>query len=404
MNKVKYLLLLILSWGLRWAEAHSLPNSQANLLVNERRVIIQFQTPLEILELATKQSINLAQSSTIDNLKNYYLRHISVRDSLHSTWKISVGKIFTQATLDSTFGNVQEVVAEIFLEPSNRNSLRNFVLSCDLIIHQIPNQSILFSIKQDWQNGIAGDNFKQVGVIALDIPTWKVLPLHIRLENGNAWKGFKNMMTLGMKHIKEGTDHLLFLLVLLLPAMLLVNQTPLNKKSWGGFGGIKYSFWHLFKIVSAFTIGHSVTLLIGALGWVKLPSQPIEVLIAISILISAFHAIRPLFPEKEPYVAAGFGLVHGLAFANILTALQLSTTEMALSILGFNIGIEAMQLFIIALIVPWLILLSRTSFYSMVRIGGAIFSIIVALAWTIERVSGTPNAITTLMQNLSSSF
>ena len=110
----------------------------------------------------------------------------------------------------------------------------------------------------------------------------------------------------------------LFLLVLLLAAPLLIN----NKK-WGNFGGIKYSLIRLIKIITAFTIGHSITLLLGAINWINVPTQPIEILIAFSILISAIHAIYPIFPQKEAYIAAGFGLIHGLAFATTLSDLNL---------------------------------------------------------------------------------
>lgn len=204
------------------------------------------------------------------------------------------------------------------------------------------------------------------------------------------------MVRLGMQHIHEGTDHLLFLLVLLLPATLLVNG-----KSWGDFGGTHYSIARLLKIVTAFTVGHSITLLVGALGWLHLPQQPVEILIAVSILISAVHAIRPVFPGKEMYVAAGFGLVHGLAFATVLSDLNLNAGAMALSILGFNIGIELMQLFVIALVVPWLILLSQTAFYKWIRIAGAVFAAVAAVAWIAERVSGNSNAIAGFIQNIA---
>ncbi|RZK63066.1 MAG: HupE/UreJ family protein [Hymenobacter sp.] len=116
--------------------------------------------------------------------------------------------------------------------------------------------------------------------------------------------------------------------------------------------------WRL-RIVTAFTLGHSRTLLLGALGWVHLPSQPVEVLIAGASLVSAVHAWRPVFPGREGWVAAGFGLVHGLAFASKLAGLHLDAGRLGLSILGFNLGIELMQLFVLALTVPWLLLLSR---------------------------------------------
>lgn len=162
--------------------------------------------------------------------------------------------------------------------------------------------------------------------------------------------------------------------MLLLPATLLVNG-----KEWSGFGGTKYSIARLLKIVPAFTFGHSITLLIGALGWLELPQQAVEVLIAVSILISVVHAIRPIFPGKEMYVAAGFGLVHGLAFATVLSNLNLNAAPMALSILGFNVGIELMQFFVIAVTVPWLILLSLTAFYKWFRIAGAALAAVAAV-------------------------
>jgi hypothetical protein len=189
------------------------------------------------------------------------------------------------------------------------------------------------------------------------------------------------MVGLGIQHIAEGTDHLLFLLVLLLPAPLLVRQ-----KRWDTYGGMKYSIIRLLKIVTAFTIGHSITLVAGASGWLRLPGQPIEVLIAISILVSAIHALRPIFSGKEAYVAAGFGLIHGMAFAGTLANLDLDTARMGLSILGFNIGIELMQLFVIAITAPWLILLSRTARYTPIRITGAILAAIAASVWVIQRV------------------
>ena len=201
------------------------------------------------------------------------------------------------------------------------------------------------------------------------------------------------MVGLGMEHIKTGTDHLLFLLVLLLPSTLVVKS-----KRWAEFGGVKYSLKRLLKIVTAFTVGHSLTLLLGATGVFVPPSQIIEVLIAVSILVSAIHALTPIFPGKEYYVSGGFGLIHGMAFASVLYNMQLHGKILILSILGFNIGIEMMQLFIVALIIPWLILLSRGKFYSIIRITGAIVAIIASVAWIIERISCRPNVVSTNLQ------
>ena len=387
-NKIIGLSVLLFFLGKGSAVAHALPDSKAQLIVETEQILIKFSTPLEIVETAYKKSISLQSAMELNNLKQYYLKHILVTDSLRSSWKISVGAILINDKQDPIVGKYKQVIASIYLKPSNINSLRNFDLSCDIIIHQIPTQSILFSVDQDWQKGIASENSKQIGIIAFDNQMGIVRPLKIQLGHATWFTGFKSMVALGMQHIKAGTDHLLFLLVLLLPATLVI-----NRKKWGGFGGVKYSIVGLLKIVTAFTIGHSVTLLIGALGWLHLPSQLVEVLIAFSILISAIHAIYPLFPGREVYVAAGFGLVHGLAFASILVNLNLDTNALVLSILGFNIGIELMQLFVIGITVPWIILLSQSSTYKYMRNLLAVLAAIAAVAWIAERITGHSNWI-----------
>src|SRR6201999_1656522 len=87
---------------------------------------------------------------------------------------------------------------------------------------------------------------------------------------------------------------------------------------WRGRATMRRSLVHILGIVTAFTLGHSLTLALSGFGLVRLPSRPVEVLIAISILVSAIHAMRPLFPGREALIAASFGLVHGLAFASAL--------------------------------------------------------------------------------------
>ncbi len=384
------MLALILTFGR--VEAHTLPQCKAQLVVNNQNVLIHFKSPVEILELAYKSIINLRSQSSVDSLKNYVLSHLSISDTLKSKWNVSIGHIFIQETTDAAIGNFPEINIDIYLTPSNPISLKDFVMNCDLVIHQIPTQSLIFSVEQDWENGIIQDNTKQIGVISLDIPSGKIYPFPIKLEEGTWFKGFKNMVSLGVSHIWRGTDHILFILTLLLPAMLLA-----ERKRWTEFMGTKNSLLNLLKIITAFTIGHSLTLLLGSVQWINLPTKPIEIFIALTILISAFHAFRPIYPKKEILIAGCFGLIHGLAFAETLTNLQLSTKQMFLSILGFNVGIELMQLVFILLVFPILILLNKTRYYAQIRQIGAIMMMIFALAWMMERIQDKPNFITELI-------
>jgi hypothetical protein len=206
------------------------------------------------------------------------------------------------------------------------------------------------------------------------------------------WNGLQlsSLFHLGMRHIAEGTDHLLFLLVLLLSAPLLAVGSR-----WAAPVTVRQSLLHILGIVTAFTIGHSLTLTLAAMNFVHVPGRPVEVLIAVSILVSAVHALRPIFPGNEAWIAAFFGLIHGLAFASTLDRLGLFRWDRVAGILSFNLGIETMQLLVVALVLPSLLLMSRTSAYATFRIAGAAFACIASAMWIAERVFGVQTHVDT---------
>jgi hypothetical protein len=208
--------------------------------------------------------------------------------------------------------------------------------------------------------------------------------------------GFASKFRLGIRHIAEGTDHLLFLLALLLPAPLLAIGSR-----WVGFAGARHSLLQILRVVTAFSIGHSITLAIAALGLVRVSSRPIEVLIAFSILVSAAHAVRPLFPRREAVIAAFFGLIHGLAFATTLGELGLDRWQRVASILGFNLGIETTQLMVVAATMPSLVLLSRTRAYSGLRIVGALFAGCASVGWIVERLLNVHSSVDVIVDGVA---
>jgi len=172
-------------------------------------------------------------------------------------------------------------------------------------------------------------------------------------------------------------------------------------RRWAGFAGLCHSLRRIFKIVTAFTVGHSITLALAGLGLVRVPSRPVEVLIAASILISAAHALRPIFPGREAGIAAFFGLIHGLAFAAMLEQLGLGRWERVASILAFNLGIETMQLIVVAATMPSLLLLSRMRAYSAIRIGGALFAGLASAGWIAERLVGVHSSVDFVMDRVA---
>ena len=393
-------LLWLLSVGLPLAApAHPMPTSAVLLTVHAARIDAEVQIPLNELQAAWGHAVNDSSAGLVARLgpalRAYLAQHMRPTTPDGQPWMVTVGALAVHETQSPLSGPYRELTAQVQLTPPAGADVRQFRLAYDAVLHQVVTHKILVAVRQDWARGQVADTAAvPVGVIELDVRNNVIPPLPVRLAAGSAWTGFGAMVRLGMQHIAEGTDHLLFLLVLLLPAPLLVHGGR-----WGRFGGVRYSLRRLLLIVTAFTVGHSLTLLLGALGWVRLPGQPVEVLIAVSILVSAAHAVRPLFPGREAWVAAGFGLVHGLAFASTLVNLRLDAGPLALSLLGFNLGIELLQLLVIALTIPWLLLLSRTPAYPAVRVGGALLAALAALAWIIERTLLTTTPFSTFIEH-----
>jgi hypothetical protein len=384
------------------AQAHPMPNSVVLLDLHPGGVGAEIQLPLTELQAAFGHEAALHPETLVarfgPELRAYIAQHVRPVSPEGQRWGVAVRDLRVQAAEQTATGPYQELTAQLWLTPPAGATARTFTFDYDVIVHQVVTHVVLVSVRRDWEQGRVGAEAPmEVGVIRLDVRNNVVPALFISQTGGGWWAGFKGMVALGGRHIAEGTDHLLFLLVLLLPAPLLLTKG----RRWGRFGGVRYGLMQLLKVVTAFTLGHSMTLLAGALGWLRLPGQPVEILIAVSILVSARHALRPLFPGREAWVAAGFGLVHGLAFASTLAELQLPAGPMALSILGFNIGIELMQLFVIALTVPWLLLLSQTPGYGAVRVGGAVLAAVAALAWIAERISTQTNPLSALVARVA---
>lgn len=193
---------------------------------------------------------------------------------------------------------------------------------------------------------------------------------------------FLEFLREGISHIWTGYDHILFLFALLLPAVL-----HREAGRWQPAPRFKPALMSVVKIVTAFTLAHSLTLSLATLQVVKLPSRLTESAIAASVVLAASNNLLPLVRDRGWIVAFVFGLVHGFGFANALSDLGLAHGTLALTLLGFNLGVEIGQLAIVAVFLPVAFLLRRTKFYewSLLRVGSA-FIIVIAGIWLAERV------------------
>ena len=186
----------------------------------------------------------------------------------------------------------------------------------------------------------------------------------------------------GVWHIWIGFDHILFLLSLLLPAVLLWQQGR-----WQAADRFGQAFWEVAKVVTAFTLAHSITLTLASLGIVSLPSRWVESAIALSVLLAALNNLRPLFLGRRWTVAFGFGLIHGFGFASVLTELGLPKDTLALALVGFNLGVEGGQLAIVAAFLPLAYGLRRGWIYQrLILRGGSMLIAMISAVWLVERV------------------
>ncbi len=163
----------------------------------------------------------------------------------------------------------------------------------------------------------------------------------------------------GLWHVLIGYDHVAFLLLLLLPSVLRGSSS-----GWTAAKSGREVARDLVKIVTAFTIAHSVTLGLAATDTLRVPVQPIEVAIAGSIVVAGLLNLFPAASRWRLRLAFGFGFMHGFGFANALQEIGAGGSRLAPMLAGFNLGVEVAQLLIVAVTLPILWLLSRTSQYA----------------------------------------
>lgn len=187
------------------------------------------------------------------------------------------------------------------------------------------------------------------------------------------------MISQGILHLLTGFDHLAFLLVALLAVV--------RKRDGNDPRPLHTAMLESLKVVTAFTVAHSITLTLSALGVVMLASQPVEASIAATVAITALSGFwKPTRFHGWP-LAFAFGLVHGFGFAGALSGL-IGGEAHAAAIGSFNLGIELAQVGVALLLVPVLYLLTRRAALERIAVP-AISGVVavVALGWFVERIA-----------------
>ena len=205
-------------------------------------------------------------------------------------------------------------------------------------------------------------------------------------DSGGPLAQFAAYVHEGVWHIWLGFDHILFLLSLLLPAVLVRRDGR-----WQPKDSFRGAFIEVAKVVTAFTLAHSITLSLAALGVVSLPSRWVESAIALSVVLAALNNLFPVVSHGRWMAAFAFGLLHGFGFAGALRDLGLPSSSLALSLAGFNVGVELGQLAIVAAFLPVAFWLRRTwSYRRLVLAGGSTAIAAIAVVWFAERALDVP--------------
>ena len=208
----------------------------------------------------------------------------------------------------------------------------------------------------------------------------------LNLDSPDRVGQFRAFVDEGIWHIWTGYDHILFLLTLLIPAVVVYRD-----RHWKPRASLHDSLLDVLKVVTAFTLAHSLTLTLAVNGFVSLPSRLVEAGIALTVLLGALNNLFPMVRERRWAVAFAFGLIHGLGFASVLADLGLRSWNLVLALVGFNAGVEVGQLAIVLVFVPLAYALRGTRFYRHAFMpGGAVAIGCIATYWLAIRSIGAP--------------
>jgi hypothetical protein len=219
---------------------------------------------------------------------------------------------------------------------------------------------------------VGGDN-QRLTVLSAEQPR-----LDLSVDADSRLTRASNFLWQGMLHLWFGYDHMLFLLTLMLAAI--------------GFGGQRARaplvtlMRDLLWIVTAFTVGHSLTLMVAALGWWQPPLRLVEAMIALSVSIAALNVLYPFMGRHTYRLALTFGLIHGFGFASVLGDLLGDSRIPLLELISFNVGLELAQLCVVLVLLPLLWRAAARPAWQLWMVPLACTGILVTgLLWTIER-------------------
>ncbi len=387
-NFLTLLLFLGLSFlSINTLQAHKPENALIYLRVYEQENI-EGNFHINVLDINKALGINLDKHPSLTEIEPHL-------DKIKEYLKKNAFFSYQNIEYEIVFNNDNEILWVPFADfisigfyLKESHNVPDFLdITYKVFIEQNPKHVNLLAMEYNWKAGLIHNE----SLIALDFDK-NNLTKTLSLKDGSLWTGFVAMIRQGIHHIWIGLDHILFILALILPAVVRRKEIATtggtiksSLSNWSPVERFKPAFIYIVKIITFFTIAHTITLSLASLQIINLPSRIVESLIAFSIGLAAYHNIKPIFKGKDWLIAFIFGLFHGFGFATVLGELGFKGENLSLSLLGFNIGVEIGQLVIIAAIFPILYLFRKLKLYPKFLVYLSILLIIISLYWLIER-------------------
>ena len=267
--------------------------------------------------------------------------------------------------------NREQNVVRLQLVSNCPTAPTRLAVRCDFMFAIDPTHRAYFSVEDA--------RVTSVGVLRNDLraATFDVKQFHF-------WAVLFEFVREGVWHIWSGVDHMLFLLALLLPA-------PLARSGgeWQPRPALSPTVREVVKVVTSFTLAHTLTLCLSFFGVLVPPAQWVETGIALSVFAAAWNNIQPFLPGRAWVMAMTFGLVHGLGFAGALKNLSMPRNAHGLALGAFNFGVELGQLALVIPALPILYAASRQKWYPRIVMGvGSLGIAWLATLWVLERGFG----------------
>ena len=259
MRRLLPVLMLLAAVSPAWG--HPMPSSAVVLRLHRAEIEAELTLPIGELALGWEKPLPMDSVQTVrrygKGLEDYVRAHVRPTAPDGRPWTVTVRGV-TPVVEESP-----DVRVMMTMTPPPGAPVDRLTFGYDVIFHHLITHTAVVTLASDWRAGVTGGEPVLLG-------TMRDTRAELAIDrSGGSWsRGFAAMFRLGGRHIADGTDHLLFLLASILPAPLIATHGR-----WGGYAGCKTAFRRIVKVVTAFTLGHSITLLFGALGWVSSPSR-----------------------------------------------------------------------------------------------------------------------------------